>query len=231
VSLRVRDQGIGLAEADLTSIFDKFSQVDGAATRRAGGTGLGLAISRTLARLMGGDITVESRPGEGSCFSLDLPLSRAEGHGPASAPPAAAGGPSARSLRILAAEDNDTNQLVLRALLEPLQVELVVVANGAQALDAWASEPFDLILMDIQMPVMDGVDAAAAIRAREARAGRPSVPILALTANAMDHQRRAYEAAGFSGVVAKPIDAAALFAAISAAIEDPTTDARAEHAA
>lgn len=214
LAIRVRDQGQGLTDRDQMLIFEKFSQVDGGATRRAGGTGLGLAISRTLARLMGGDLTVASELGAGSSFTLELPLARAGPHDAIAALTVAPAGLD-RLLRVLAAEDNTTNQLVLSALLEPLDIELVIVGNGAEAVEASALQEFDIILMDIQMPVMDGVEATAVIRAREARTGRPALPIIALTANAMSHQRQAYAAAGFTSVVAKPIEAETLFHALS----------------
>ncbi|HEY0648045.1 response regulator [Phenylobacterium sp.] len=131
-----------------------------------------------------------------------------------------------RALRVLAAEDNATNQLVLRALLEPLGVQLTLVADGVQAVEASSTGAFDLVLMDIQMPVMDGLEATAAIRDQERAAGRPSVPIIALTANAMRHHLEAYGAAGPTAHVAKPIDATLLYAAIEFALSagDPAAD-------
>jgi CheY-like chemotaxis protein len=121
---------------------------------------------------------------------------------------------SSRTLRVLAAEDNAVNQLVLKTLLAQVGVEPVIVGDGQAAVDAWAREPWDLILMDVQMPVMDGPTAARAIRAAEAKSGRARTPIVALTANAMSHQVADYAAAGMDAHVAKPIEAAALFAAL-----------------
>ena len=218
--LAVQDEGIGIPADKLAHLFEKFSQVDGSNTRRFGGTGLGLAICRQLARLMGGDITVESEEGRGSTFRVWLPLRRAEAgahDAPAAAPPLAAPLPEdGRPLRILAAEDNATNQLVLKALLEPLGADLVLVGDGALAVAACDAQAFDLILMDVQMPVMDGIAATRAIRAAEQSHGRTRAPIVALTANVMSHHVEAYEAAGMTGVLAKPVDAQALYDTLAA---------------
>jgi CheY-like chemotaxis protein len=125
-----------------------------------------------------------------------------------------------RALRILAAEDNPINQLVLQTLLQQVGVDPVMVADGEQALAAWRSQDWDLILMDIQMPVMDGVTASRAIRSEEAAAGRPRTPIIALTANVMRDQVQAYVAAGMDDVVAKPIEVGRLIAAMEGALDD-----------
>ena len=216
--LTVRDTGVGIDPQVLSALFAKFTQADASTTRRFGGTGLGLSICKELAEIMGGRIDVVSRPGEGSSFTVILPLARV-GQAQATAPtkaaqPAALG--QGRRLRVLAAEDNPVNQLVLKTLLEHADVHPVIVGNGALAVEAWEREPWDLILMDVQMPVMDGPDATRAIRAAEVASGRARTPIVALTANAMAHQIQDYLAAGMDGHVAKPIDARALFAAVSA---------------
>jgi signal transduction histidine kinase/AmiR/NasT family two-component response regulator len=216
----VADTGIGIGPDQIGRLFDKFVQADASTTRRFGGTGLGLAICRELCGAMGGDIRVESELGHGSCFTVRLPLARV-GDSRAAAPPPASLEPTAedRPLRILAAEDNQVNQLVLKTLLGQFGLEPVIVANGAEAVAAWERDDWDVILMDAQMPVMDGVTASRTIRARETATGRPATPIIALTANAMDHQLEAYRAAGMNGLVAKPIQVAQLLEAIAAAVE------------
>ncbi len=222
----IEDTGVGLSDTARASLFEKFSQGDATMTRRFGGSGLGLPISRDLARLMGGDITVESRLGVGSAFRVALPLARAglapaPSMAPAIARPVA---PSEKGLAILVAEDNPTNQLVLRSLLSGAGVDLEVVEDGSLALEAWRRRAFDLILMDINMPVMDGVSATRAIRTEERASARIRTPIIALTANAMDHQKHDYLAAGLDAHVSKPIDLSALFAAIAEALATPPTE-------
>jgi signal transduction histidine kinase/CheY-like chemotaxis protein len=216
--LVVSDTGEGIAPDKLADLFGKFTQADASTTRRYGGTGLGLSICRELAALMGGEVGAESRLGEGSTFTVSLAVPRTGEARPAPAlpspdSPASEALPS--GLRVLAAEDNAVNQLVLKTLLHHAGVEPVLVGDGAQAVAAWAREPWDLILMDVQMPVMDGPTAVREIRAREAAEGRARTPIIALTANAMAHQIAEYMAAGMDGHVAKPIEARALFEALA----------------
>jgi len=221
IRLTVTDTGIGLTEAQIAGMFDKFSQADASTTRRYGGTGLGLSICRNLVEMMGGAITAQSVFGHGAAFTVDLPLRRAapeEETGPAES--AAKPVPTAGRLRVLAAEDNPTNQLVLRALMAPLDAELTVVGNGREAVEAFAERAFDVVLMDIQMPEMNGLNATRAIRDFEAALDRPRTPILALTANVMSNQVEAYLAAGMDDYVAKPLEAAALFAALEAVVAD-----------
>jgi PAS domain S-box-containing protein len=230
--LAVADTGIGLSAEQVAGVFEKFEQADVSTTRRYGGTGLGLAICRQLAQLMGGDITAQSAPGAGSVFTATLPLrklrrsapaQRAAARPPQAAMAPAAGAPAGRPLRVLAAEDNPMNQLVLQTLLAQVGVEPVMVADGAEALAAWESEPWDVILMDVQMPVLDGHAATARIRARERAAGRSRTPIIGLTANAMSHQVNDYLASGMDAVVPKPIEAARLYAALQSVIEGRET--------
>ena len=220
--IEVSDTGLGMSPEVLGRLFQKFEQADASTTRRFGGTGLGLAICRQLAELLGGAITVTSAEGRGSTFRVVLPLERI-GDETAEAAPTEAGGVATlvleRALRVLAAEDNSVSQLVLKTLLQQVGVEVFVVGDGQQALDAWRAHAWDLILMDVQMPVMDGPSAAVAIRADEARTGRARTPIIALTANAMSHQTAEYLSVGMDGFVAKLVDAAKLFQAIGEAIE------------
>ena len=170
---------------------------------------------------MQGRIWVESREGEGSAFHLVAPLPRARTQAaavpkaprrPTPRAPSLAGGP--RPVRVLAAEDNPTNQLVLRTIMQTFGVDLTLVADGRQAVDAWTGGDFDLILMDIQMPVMDGVAATRLIRETEAQGSRRRTPIVALSANAMTHQVAEYLSAGMDLHVAKPIELSKLHAAL-----------------
>jgi signal transduction histidine kinase/ActR/RegA family two-component response regulator len=220
--LSVRDTGVGIAPENVTKLFAKFDQLDSSTTRRFGGTGLGLAICRELASLMDGEIGVTSELGLGSTFTLRVPL---EYMGEEKVQPTVAetvaGEAPAIALRVLAAEDNAVNQLVLKTLLHQMGVEPVVVDNGEQAVEAWKTGDFDVILMDIQMPVMDGMTATGQIRALELAQDRARTPIVALTANAMSHQIEQYVAAGMDSHVAKPIQAAELFGALTrAAVPD-----------
>ncbi|MBS0360501.1 MAG: response regulator [Proteobacteria bacterium] len=218
VRLEVRDTGIGIPEDRVAGLFEVFAQADSSKTRRYGGAGLGLTLCRHLARAMGGEVSVCSTPGRGSTFSVELPLVPSRPALPAAPPPAAeVDGP----LRVLAAEDNPVNQTVLKALLAQIGVEPTVVENGLEALEAWETGQWDVILMDIQMPRMDGLSAARAIRAREAELGHPPTPIIAVTANAMTHQIDAYRAAGMCAVVSKPINVEALFSALLGAVAGP----------
>ncbi|HEY2750029.1 ATP-binding protein [Phenylobacterium sp.] len=220
---RVADTGIGIAAVDLERLFDGFFQADASRTRRYGGAGLGLAICREVTLLMGGAIEAESEPRGGSTFILRLPLPRVDARpsavGPQRSPTPAAVTP--REIRILAAEDNVTNRVVLKALLDQAGIIATVVENGREALEAWEVQDWDVILMDIQMPVMDGVAATLAIRDRERARGLRHTPIIAVTANAMTHQVAEYKAAGMDQMVPKPIDATALFAAIAQVVESP----------
>ena len=158
----VADSGLGIADGKQALVFEPFTQADASTTRRYGGAGLGLAICRQLVGLMGGELALESRLGVGSTFSFALPLAR--GQRSAADPRESEPGCAGRCAHILAAEDNATNQLILRALLEPFDIELTMVADGREAVEAWAAGGFDLILMDVQMPVLSGADATVELR-------------------------------------------------------------------
>jgi two-component system, sensor histidine kinase len=215
LEISVRDTGVGISPEGMAKLFGKFEQEDSSTTRRFGGTGLGLAICRELAQLMGGEMSVESEPGKGSRFILRAPLERVgDEKPPADYAPPPPNERQALGLRVLAAEDNAVNQLVLKTLLHQLGVEPVVVDCGAAALEAWEREHWDVVLMDIQMPDMDGMTVTARIRQRERETGRARVPIVALTANAMAHHIEQYLAAGMDTHVSKPIQAMMLFDAL-----------------
>jgi len=205
--VEVEDTGVGFDATKAEMIFQRFSQADSTITRRFGGSGLGLSISKTLVEMMGGEITARSRPGAGSLFRVVLPLARAEAGAVASddliVPAAQADG-----LRVLLAEDHPINQRVVQLILEPCGATVTVVENGAQAVEAITSQAYDVVLMDMQMPVMDGLAATRAIRDREVPGRR--TPIIMLSANAMAGHRQDALLAGADLHVAKPITAAAL---------------------
>ena len=202
LNMAVTDTGCGIPADRLGQIFNSFEQADVGTTRRYGGTGLGLAISRRLAELMGGTLSVRSVDGEGSTFTLSLPMTAVE-----TAPaqpvraPEIAGSLAGRS--ILAADDHEVNRRILQLLLEPHGCRLTLVENGAEALEAASGQRFDAILMDMQMPVMDGLEATRRIRAGEVNG---ATPVIALTANALDVHRAAWDAAGVHAFLTKPID-------------------------
>ena len=222
LTVRISDTGVGIAPERLPFLFDKFVQADTSTTRKFGGTGLGLAICQELAQLMGGDVAVESAMGRGSTFTVSLPLVRLADASPTPCAPQAEPelNAAASALRVLAAEDNPMNQLVLKTLLHQVGIEPTVVCDGSEAIDAWRAGEWDVILMDIQMPVMDGPTAAGWIRAEEQASGRRRTPIIALTANAMSHQTETYHACGMDAVVAKPIEVGRLYAALEAVLAD-----------
>ena len=220
VEITVRDSGIGIPEEARARLFQPFSQVDGTA-RRHKGTGLGLSISRQLAEMMGGALVLLPPSGEGTTFLLRLPLCEAPAAGGSGA---AAPRPIAERLdrlrpRILAIDDNATNRLVLKHLLARRPVELALAASAGEGLALADEAPFDIVLMDIQMPDMDGVEAVAELRRKEAVTGRSPVPVLAVSANAMADQVAGYLASGFAGHVAKPVRIETLLAAIVAALD------------
>ncbi|WP_395652140.1 ATP-binding protein [Brevundimonas sp.] len=225
--LVVEDTGPGVTPAQMQQLFAKFVQADASTTRKYGGTGLGLSICRELALLMGGSIIADHVVPHGLRFTFDVPLIRIDAQRRPQAAPAVMAEhdtPSdpGRALRVLAAEDHPVNRQVLSLLLGQVGIVPHIVEDGEQAVQAWrdgaVDGPWDLILMDVQMPVMDGPTAARAIRAQERAEGRPHVPIIALTANVMTHQLDDYKQAGMDDFVAKPIQVEALLAGIETAL-------------
>lgn len=220
VEFRVTDTGIGIEEADLDRIFDDFVTLDASYGRSAGGTGLGLGIARRLARAMGGEIGAESEPGEGSLFWLRLPLPPASGEAPATLP-AALGDPlpDTPSRSILLVEDNPTNRFLLRRFLEAGGHRVTEAADGLEATAAAARASYDLILMDISMPRMDGIAATRAIRS----GGGPSARtrILALTAHALPEEQARFRAAGMEATLSKPISQNDLLRAVAGRTPPP----------
>ena len=219
----VRDSGIGIAQDKQSGVFGAFSQADSSITRRFGGTGLGLAISYKLVTLMGGRIWLESELGKGSVFHFTLRFAHSVGKGIRSSGEAEQAGErfelaQPKALRILLAEDNPVNQRLAVALLEKRGHRVVVVGDGQQALDALARDGFDVVLMDMQMPVMDGIESTQRIRERERAFDGLHQPIVAMTANAMQGDRERCLAAGMDGYVSKPVRPDELFSALSAAL-------------
>ena len=198
----VHDTGVGIAPEDLPAIFDAFHQADGSFKRRHAGTGLGLTIARELAQAMGGDLVASSEVGKGSVFTVKLDLPAA----PEPAPVDVAATPVPRSLagHVLLAEDNAVNALVAEAVLRQLGLEVTLVEDGARAVEAFRNGRPDLVLLDCQMPVMDGLEAARRIRAVEVAEGWPRTPMVALTANAFEGDRARSLAAGMDDHLAKP---------------------------
>ncbi|MEF3698035.1 response regulator [Desulfolutivibrio sp.] len=207
VFLTVTDTGIGIPEAKLDSIFDSFTQADGAVTRKYEGAGLGLAIVKHLVELMDGHLVLETEPGEGTTVSCCLHL------GLSATPPAQAKGPlllgemaQGANLRVLIVEDERINRMTLRRMLEKMGHVVVEAENGLAALDILSREGFDCILMDIQMPKLGGLETLAILRHDPAFAHRAGIPVMALTAHAMSGDRERFLAAGMDGYLAKPVE-------------------------
>ncbi|MCA6218475.1 PAS domain S-box protein [Ideonella sp. B7] len=199
----VEDTGIGMQAEQMDHLFEAFEQADASTTRRFGGTGLGLAISKRLALLMGGDIGAHSRFGAGSLFWVELPFTAvAQAPVPTVAPGPAPQPVSLTGARVLLVEDNPTNQEVASMLLHSLGLEVTLAANGQEAVQAVDARPFDLVLMDVQMPIMDGLRATAEIRRRHPDG---QLPVIAMTANAFEEDRTACLAAGMNDYLSKPV--------------------------
>jgi len=206
----VRDTGIGIPPEDLGSIFDSFSQATRSTHAQYGGTGLGLSIARHLVELMGGEIWAESEPAKGSVFRFTVAVDHPHVSSTVRPTVEHRASPAVRPLRILVAEDNEINQLYAHALLEGQGHQVVVVGDGRQALDALGRETFDVVLMDVQMPGLDGVSATRLIRTGKAPGVPPNVPLVALTAHALKGDRERFLAAGMDDYVSKPLDLAEL---------------------
>jgi CheY-like chemotaxis protein len=208
ICINVADTGIGMTRNTLDRLFQKFVQADSSTSRRFGGTGLGLAIRRELTELMGGYLTAQSRIGQGSVFRISLPLADAIGQAPAvveqNEPETAV-----RPLHILVADDNPINQRLMTALLTGAGHSVTIADNGRKAVEAVLREQFDIVLMDIQMPVMDGVKATAHIRGLQPP--KRDVPIIALTADALQGSAERYRGAGMDNYLSKPLSAPVLF--------------------
>jgi signal transduction histidine kinase/AmiR/NasT family two-component response regulator len=214
----VVDTGVGFDATAKERLFARFQQADGSITRRYGGSGLGLAISRQLAGLMGGEVDCESRAGEGSCFWFDAPFAAAEPSAEAAArrETTVAQG---RPVRILVADDHATNQTVARLMLDQFGIESVVVDDGAKAVEAVRRGGFDAVLMDMQMPVMDGLEATRRIRSEELATSRARIPILMVSANALAEHKEAGRHAGADGHVSKPFTVSGLIGALNTVLE------------
>jgi PAS domain S-box-containing protein len=223
VAFEVHDTGVGFDPRMAETLFERFRQADGSATRQFGGTGLGLSISRDLARGMGGDVTARGAPGEGACFTLVVPLKAVEA--PVSVPAApvpplasAEDEADARPVRVLLTDDNAINRKVAAMILDAVGAQIVHAENGEEALLAFQAQAFDVVLMDLQMPVMDGLTAIQLMRGHEANTGAARTPILVLSANALPEHREAAAVAGADAHLPKPVTAPVLLSALDEAL-------------
>jgi CheY-like chemotaxis protein len=227
----VQDTGVGFEAGEAERLFQAFYRADGSLTRSVGGLGVGLSLARDAARALGGDIVAEGEIGRGAAFTVVLPLSPSPS--PARHEPATEddGGAEAGPVRLLLADDHEGNRRIVELILEQLGVELTSVENGAQAVQAFAQATFDAVLMDLQMPVMDGLEAIRRIRELESPTGRRT-PIIVLSANAQSEHLLASASAGADSHIAKPILASTLIAALEAALSGaPEADGAAGAAA
>jgi two-component system, sensor histidine kinase len=220
LGVKVRDTGLGMSSEQQAHIFDAFTQADSSTTRRFGGTGLGLAICKRLVQAMNGKLSVVSAPGQGSEFRFYVPVREASRSDIAMTAPMALDASHWRGLRLLVAEDQPINQLLIRKLLESTGCHMTLVSDGLQAVQHCEKESVDLILMDVQMPVMDGMTATAEIRKREKQLGKYT-RIIALTAHAMPGDQERCLAAGMNGYVTKPLSIEALNTCVRQVLSEP----------
>lgn len=223
--LTIQDTGIGIAQDKLERIFDPFAQADASTTRRFGGTGLGTTISRQLVQLMGGAISVSSREGEGTQFHVQLPLPI----GQAPIDEAVASAVQLPPLHILAADDVPQNLEMLQVVMQRHGHQVVSASDGLQALQLRQTQAFDIILMDLQMPHMDGLQASMAIRAWEAEHQQPRIPVIALSASVLEQDRRASDAAGMDGFAAKPLEQHKLLQEMARVLQGRTASESGKH--
>lgn len=212
ISMVVQDTGIGMTPEQIAGLFERFVQGDSSTTRKHGGTGLGMAISKNLVDMMNGTISVHSAPNLGTRFVVNLPLPKAE-KTEANNTPSRPTVPDLSSFKLLLVEDNEINQAIAQSMLEPTGATVTLAADGLEALHFAMQQPFDLVLMDIQMPVMDGVESCQKIKA-----AYPDWPIIALTANMMDEDVRYYRSVGFDAHLGKPIEMDKLYGLVAATL-------------
>ena len=221
--ISVRDSGIGIPDAQLEAIFEPFSQVEGTYVRRFGGAGLGLSIVRRLTRLMAGEIAVDTAEGLGTTMYISLPLRPLAAPTTTTVPVAKR--PSPSGLRLLLAEDDAVSQLSFRRMLEKAGHQVDVAEDGTRALSLLATGTYDCILMDVQMPIMDGVAATRTIRTDTAFRDKARVPIIAMTAYAMAGDKEKFLDAGMNDYVSKPVDMDELERAIERVLRTPAAKA------
>ncbi|MBI5520942.1 MAG: DUF3365 domain-containing protein [Desulfovibrio sp.] len=213
--LSITDTGIGIPAEKISHVFERFTQVDASYTRRYQGAGLGLAIVKRLMDLMGGSIDVDSEAGRGTTFTLQIPLEQSkEAPAQAPTPPCATEEPGQKGQRLLLVEDEEVSRLSAQVMLRRMGYEVVTATDGVAAVEAWRRGRFNCVLMDIQMPLMNGVEATQAIRELEREQGRPRSRIVALTAYAMPGDRERFLSAGMDDYVTKPVQPEALLLAL-----------------
>ncbi|MEM7660343.1 MAG: response regulator, partial [Bacteroidota bacterium] len=204
--VKVQDSGIGIPADKLTTIFESFSQADNSTHRKFGGTGLGLTITKRMINLQGGEIEVQSSPGKGTCFSFTLPFAKGK--------PMLEEKPTGKEhlrehlvgLKVLLAEDIRMNQFLVERMCKRRQIKLTVANNGQEAIDILQEQTFDLVLMDMHMPVMDGLNATQIIRSSPSPILHPNIPIVGLTADAFADTKEALLQAGMNDFLPKPIN-------------------------